>query len=137
MQAPAPGMVPPKRYPGLTKAADYNAPDEPDVYYANCQRNYARVAATDDLQGAIAAAFAKRIGANRVYVLHDSDLYGRGVAEIFATTARDLGRRAWSEALRFASVAAALTCTQAGANPLRRAEVEASFERHGGATGDG
>jgi sugar/nucleoside kinase (ribokinase family) len=35
-------------------------------------------------------------------------------------------------ALKFASVAAALTCTQARANPPRRAEVEAFFERHGG-----
>jgi len=86
------GMISPANtYPGLTKKSDYNAPNEPDVYYPNCKRNYTRVAATDDIQGAVAAAFAKQVGAQKLYILNDSDLYGQGISEVFAATAKKLG----------------------------------------------
>jgi branched-chain amino acid transport system substrate-binding protein len=86
------GMISPANtYPGLTKQTQYNAPNEPDVYYPNCKRNYARVAATDDIQGAVGAALAKQLGANNVYVLNDSDLYGQGISEVFAATAKKIG----------------------------------------------
>ena len=47
-------------------------------------RNYFRVVPADDLQGAAAAAYAKQIGAKSVYVLDDTELYGHGIAAIFA-----------------------------------------------------
>jgi branched-chain amino acid transport system substrate-binding protein len=78
-------------YPGLTRQNAYNAPGEPDSYYPNCSRNYTRVVATDDVQGAVGAAFARRIGATRVYVLHDSTPGGEAVAVTFANTAANLG----------------------------------------------
>ncbi len=84
-------ISPSNTYPGLTKAADYNASNEPDVYYPNCTRNYTRVAPTDDLQGAAAAQLARQLRKTRVYLLDDGDLYGRSVAEVFAATARQLG----------------------------------------------
>jgi branched-chain amino acid transport system substrate-binding protein len=84
-------ISPANTYPGLTKSTPYNAPNEPDVYYPNCKRNYSRVAATDDLQGAVGAVYAKQLGAQKVYVLHDSDLYGQGIAEVFAAIARQQG----------------------------------------------
>jgi branched-chain amino acid transport system substrate-binding protein len=84
-------ISPSNTYPGLTKQTAYNTSGEPDVYYPNCPRNYARVAATDDLQGAVGAQLASRLGASKVYVLHDSDLYGQGLADVFADSARRLG----------------------------------------------
>jgi branched-chain amino acid transport system substrate-binding protein len=84
-------ISPANTYPGLTKKTPYNAPNEPDVYYPNCKRNYTRVPATDDLQGAVGAVYAKQIGATKAYVLHDSDLYGQGIAEVFAATAKKIG----------------------------------------------
>ena len=78
-------------YPGLTRHIARNAPNEPDVYYPDCKRNYVRLAATDDFQGANAAAFAKQIGATRAFVLHDSDQYGQILADAFAAEATHLG----------------------------------------------
>jgi branched-chain amino acid transport system substrate-binding protein len=70
-------------YPGLTKPVPW-APDEPDVYYPTGVRNYARTVLTDDLQAIAAAAWAHELGIESVYVLHDTEPYGRGVAEPFA-----------------------------------------------------
>jgi len=74
--------------PGLTKAWN---PGEPDVYYPNGVRNYARVCTTDDNQGSAAAQFAKSIGIKSVYVLNDTQTYGQGVAQAFTTEAKKLG----------------------------------------------
>ncbi len=74
--------------PGLTKAWN---PGEPDVYYPNGVRNYARVCTTDDNQGSAAAQFAKSIGIKNVYVLNDTQTYGQGVAQAFTTEAKKIG----------------------------------------------
>ena len=74
--------------PGLTKTWN---PGEPDVYYPTGMRNYARVATTDDVQGAAAAQFAKSIGVKSVYVLNDTQTYGQGVAQAFTTEAKKQG----------------------------------------------
>jgi len=78
-------------YPGLTKQTPYNGPGEPDAYYPNCARNFARVVPTDDAQGAAGAQFAKQLGVQRVYVLHDSGVYGQAIAAVFAATATRIG----------------------------------------------
>ncbi len=74
--------------PGLTKSWN---PGEPDVYYPNGVRNYARVCTTDDNQGSAAAQFAKSIGIKSVYVLNDTQTYGQGVAQAFTTEANKIG----------------------------------------------
>jgi branched-chain amino acid transport system substrate-binding protein len=74
--------------PGLTKSWN---PGEPDVYYPTGVRNYARVATTDDIQGAAAAQFAKSIGVKSVYVINDTQTYGQGVAQAFTTEAKKQG----------------------------------------------
>jgi len=75
--------------PGLTKAWEAG---EPDIYYPNGTRNYARVCATDDSQGSLAAQFAKNtLGVKSVYVLNDTQTYGQGVAQAFTTEAKKLG----------------------------------------------
>ncbi len=43
-----------------------------------------RVCATDDLQGAALAAFARRLGLRRTFVIDDNESYGRGLADVFA-----------------------------------------------------
>ncbi len=74
--------------PGLTKSWN---PGEPDVYYPNGVRNYARVCTTDDNQGSAAAQFAKSVGIKSVYVLNDTQTYGQGVAQAFTTEAKKIG----------------------------------------------
>jgi branched-chain amino acid transport system substrate-binding protein len=87
------GMISPANtYTGLTKKVEgLVEANEPEVYYANCKRNYTRVPATDDIQGAVGAGWAKQLGANRVYILDDADLYGHGIALAFQATAQRIG----------------------------------------------
>lgn len=47
---------------GLTEKTQFSTPNEPEVYYRNCQRNYTRVVPTDEMQGVVAAGFAKQLG---------------------------------------------------------------------------
>lgn len=85
-------ISPANTYPGLTKlnGADTTA-GEPDVYYPFGERNYVRVVAADDIQGAAAANWAKSLGVNTVYILDDAELYGKGVADVFDKSAQALG----------------------------------------------
>jgi branched-chain amino acid transport system substrate-binding protein len=83
-------ISPANTYPGLTKPGK-GEPNEPDIYYPNGVRNYARVVPADDLQGAVAANWAKQLGVNKVYILDDTELYGHGIAVVFAETAARIG----------------------------------------------
>ncbi|HIK11029.1 MAG TPA: branched-chain amino acid ABC transporter substrate-binding protein [Oscillatoriaceae cyanobacterium M33_DOE_052] len=83
-------VSPANTYPGLTKPGKGEG-KEPDVYYPNGKRNYARVVPTDDLQGNAAANWTKSMGLKRVYVLDDQELYGKGIADIFEATAKKIG----------------------------------------------
>ena len=74
---------------GLTKP--FNA-GEPDVYYPNgCKKNYTRVVPADDLQGGAGALWASQLGAKNVYLLDDTEVYGKGIADVFNTKAADNG----------------------------------------------
>jgi branched-chain amino acid transport system substrate-binding protein len=86
-------ISPANTYPGLTKAAkDVTEPGEPEKYYPSGKRNYMRVVPADDLQGFAGANWAfNTLGAKRAYVLHDNQLYGKGVARVFELSFRDLG----------------------------------------------
>ncbi len=83
-------VSPANTYPGLTKPGKGEA-GEPEKFYENCKRNYTRVVPADDLQGAAAANWAKQIGAKNIYVLDDTELYGRGIATVFIDTAKKGG----------------------------------------------
>jgi len=83
------GMVSPANTnPGITKKWD---PGEPQKYYPTGKRNYARVVATDDIQGPADAMWAKAQGWTKVYVLNDKQTYGFGVATTFQRAAKKLG----------------------------------------------
>ncbi len=75
--------------PGLTKAWE---PGEPDKYYPTGVRNYARIIATDDFQGAADAQMAaKDLGVKKCVVLDDAQTYGKGVAKAFVDEAKKQG----------------------------------------------
>jgi branched-chain amino acid transport system substrate-binding protein len=76
--------------PGLTKA-DKDLPGVTDSYYPTKVRSYSRVVAADDIQGKVAANFVKSLGAKSVYILDDQELYGKGVADVFEATAKEIG----------------------------------------------
>jgi branched-chain amino acid transport system substrate-binding protein len=86
----------------LTHTAAWTAPGEPGVYYPSGKRNYVRVSASDDYQGPAAAdlllsrAFKLAQGKKfapitNVYVLHDNQTFGKGVANGFKLRAEKEG----------------------------------------------
>ena len=83
-------VSPANTYPGLTKPGK-GEPGEPEKYYPNKTRNYVRVVPADDLQGVAGAKWAKSLGAKKVYILNDQELYGKGLADIFEATAKKEG----------------------------------------------
>jgi branched-chain amino acid transport system substrate-binding protein len=83
------GMVSPANTnPGLTKKWD---PGEPNKYYPTGTRNYARVVATDDIQGPADAMWTQSLGIKKVFVLNDKQTYGFGVATTYQAAAKKLG----------------------------------------------
>ena len=79
-------------YTGLTKEFAGNEEGEPGVYYPTGTRNYCRVIAADDIQGALGAQWAiETKGVTKAYVLDDQSLYGHGVADVFNSTLLEMG----------------------------------------------
>jgi len=87
---------------GLTHTAPWTSPGEPGVYYPTGKRNYVRVAASDDYQGPAAVdlllskafklAQGKKFAPIKdVYILHDNQTFGKGVAEAFKLRAEQEG----------------------------------------------
>jgi branched-chain amino acid transport system substrate-binding protein len=83
-------ITPANTYPGLTKKRGA-APGEPAIYRPTGLVNYFRPVPADDIQGAVGAKWAKRLGAKKVYILNDQELYGKGIADVFETTAKAIG----------------------------------------------
>jgi len=73
---------------GLTKAFN---PGEPEVYYPNGKRNYMRVVTADDVQGLVGAKWMASLGAKTVYILDDTQVYGKGLADVFEKSAAGAG----------------------------------------------
>jgi branched-chain amino acid transport system substrate-binding protein len=96
------GMVSPANtYVGLTHSGPGTAAGEPDKYYPTGKRNYIRIVAADDFQGAADAQLAQQLGLKKVYVLNDKEAYGLGVATDFRNSAQKLnigiaGFAAWN-----------------------------------------
>ncbi len=86
------GMISPANtYVGLTHGGAGTAPGEPGKYYPTGKRNYVRIVAADDFQGAADAMLAKQLGLKKVYILNDKEAYGLGVATNFRNAAKSLG----------------------------------------------
>ena len=76
---------------GITHGGAGAEPGEPDKYYPTGKRNYARVVAADDFQGAADALYAQSLGLKKVYVLNDKQTYGYGVAFAMRKSLQKLG----------------------------------------------
>jgi branched-chain amino acid transport system substrate-binding protein len=86
------GMVSPANtYVGLTHTGPGTAAGEPDKYYPTGKRNYIRIVAADDFQGAADAVNAQQLGLKNVYILNDKEAYGQGVATDFKNSLTQLG----------------------------------------------
>jgi branched-chain amino acid transport system substrate-binding protein len=83
-------VSPANTYPGLTKPGLGEA-NEPQVYRPSGKINFFRVVPADDIQGEVAAQWAKELGIKKVFILHDRELYGKGVADVFKRSCIKLG----------------------------------------------
>src|ERR671934_799972 len=84
-------ISPANTYVGLTHGGPGTAAGEPNKYYPTGKRNYARVVAADDYQGAADALLAKSLGIKKIFILNDKEAYGQGVASNFRNAAKKLG----------------------------------------------
>jgi branched-chain amino acid transport system substrate-binding protein len=84
-------ISPANTYVGLTHGGPGTAPGEPGKFYPTGKRNYARVVAADDFQGAADATLAKQLGIKSLYILNDKEAYGLGVATNTKNAAKKLG----------------------------------------------
>ena len=84
-------VSPANTYVGLTHGGPGTAPGEPNKYYPTGKRNYIRVVAADDFQGAADAMLAKQLGIKKIFILNDKEAYGLGVATNFKNAAVKLG----------------------------------------------
>jgi len=86
------GMISPANtYVGLTHAGPGTAAGEPGKYYPTGKRNYIRIVAADDFQGAADAILTKSLGVKKVFILNDKEAYGLGVATDYKNAAKKLG----------------------------------------------
>jgi branched-chain amino acid transport system substrate-binding protein len=86
------GMISPANtYVGLTHGGPGTAAGEPDKYYPDGKRNYIRIVAADDYQGAADALNTQQLGLKKVYILNDKQAYGLGVATDYQNSMKQLG----------------------------------------------
>jgi branched-chain amino acid transport system substrate-binding protein len=84
-------VSPGNTYPGLTKPGA-GEPNEPKIYRPTGKVSYFRVVPTDDIQGAVACEYCvKDLAAKKAFVLHDRELYGKGIADVFKKSAAATG----------------------------------------------
>jgi branched-chain amino acid transport system substrate-binding protein len=104
-------VSPASTYIGLTRS-EGAAPDEPDKYYPTGRRTFARIAPGDHVQAAAIASYQREVGCQRLYLVHDKEVYGQGLATEVSKAARRLGMRVLGEdgldvkAINFRSTAA-------------------------------
>ena len=84
-------VSPADTYPGLTHSAPGTAADEPGRYYPTGTRAFTRVVAADDFQGAADATLARDLHVSRLFLVHDQQAYGEGIAADTQSAAKKLG----------------------------------------------
>jgi branched-chain amino acid transport system substrate-binding protein len=80
--AKVPQISPATTLVGLTTGESGAAEGEPDKYYVGGFRNYVRIVPRDTIQGVALATVMREDGCKRAAIIHDSDLYGAGLARI-------------------------------------------------------
>jgi branched-chain amino acid transport system substrate-binding protein len=87
-------VSPANTYAGLTRACGVEngcLEDEPGIYRPTGTVNYFRLPPTDDLQGPSGASWAYCAGFQNVYILDDTQAYGKGIADTFEAQAEAIG----------------------------------------------
>jgi branched-chain amino acid transport system substrate-binding protein len=84
-------VSPANTYVGLTHSGPGTKSGEPGKYYPTGHRNYARVVAADDFQGAADATLIHQLKVKKLFVLNDGQAYGAGVATNMSNAAKKLG----------------------------------------------
>ncbi len=73
-------------WPGITKPG--YKPGEPAAYQPSGKKHFCRVVPTDEIQSLVGAAFIRdQLKKRRVYLIDDRQVYGKGVADLFALVA--------------------------------------------------
>jgi branched-chain amino acid transport system substrate-binding protein len=84
-------ISPANTWPGLTKPGK-GEQGEPEKYRPNSGKvNYTRVVPADDIQGVVGADWAKKLGAKKVFILDDREVYGKGIADLFKARCEEIG----------------------------------------------
>src|SRR6187549_1133755 len=83
-------ISPANTWPGLTKPGKGD-PGEPEKYRPSGKINYVRCVPADDIQGVVSADWAKKLGLNKVFILDDREVYGKGIADLFQARAEEIG----------------------------------------------
>ncbi|MDQ3768400.1 MAG: branched-chain amino acid ABC transporter substrate-binding protein [Actinomycetota bacterium] len=83
-------VSPSSTYVGLTREGGIGR-GEPEKFYPSGRRTFARVVPADHVQAAAQVGLMADEGVERLYVLHDAGLYGRGLAEQVQTVAEREG----------------------------------------------
>lgn len=83
-------VSPSSTYVGLTREGGIGR-GEPERFYPSGQRTFARVVPADHVQAAAQVRLMAEEDVERLYVLHDAGLYGRGLAEQVETFAQRAG----------------------------------------------
>jgi branched-chain amino acid transport system substrate-binding protein len=78
-------------YPGLTRRGTGTADGEPWIYRPLAIVNYFRLVIAADVQAEAAVRWAQRLGVKQVFVVHDGETYGQGIAAAFEAYARKVG----------------------------------------------
>jgi branched-chain amino acid transport system substrate-binding protein len=84
-------ISPANSYPGLTRSCPTCEEGEPDIYRPTGEVNYFRTNGTDDVQGPAGASWAYCLGFQNVYILDDTQVYGKGIADEFENHANEIG----------------------------------------------
>ena len=83
-------ISPSNTYVGLTRAEGADK-GEPDKYYPSGKRTYGRVVPADHIQAAAQVAYQKGEGCQKLYILNDKEVYGKGIADQVANIAKQQG----------------------------------------------
>ena len=83
-------ISPSNTYVGLTRSEGADK-GEPEKYYPSGKRTYGRIMPPDNVDAAAQVEYQKEQGCSKLYVLHDKEVYGEGVANLVAASAPKLG----------------------------------------------
>ena len=61
------------------------------TYYPSGTKHYFRVIPNDSIQGLVGANWMKDLKVTKVYIVDDTDLYGKGLADVFEASAKKIG----------------------------------------------